>query len=108
MYFSKNLVHLRKIKKLTQSDVASELGIKRNTYANYETGELEPEYKLLIHIARFFAVGIDALLTEDLEKQQLNQAINNNQDTITNLSSQIKDMRTAIDELRKHIKHGKG
>lgn len=58
----KNLAILRKEKGLTQEDIAQQLGIARPSYTRYETGEREPDFKMVIKLADFFEVSIDHLL----------------------------------------------
>lgn len=58
----KRLFTLRKEKGLTQKDVAEELGISRQAYANYESGNREPDISTLRHLSEYFGVSIDVLL----------------------------------------------
>ena len=37
--FSKRLKELRKEKKLTQKEIAEQIGIKQNSYSDWETGK---------------------------------------------------------------------
>lgn len=60
--FSKNLTKLRKQAKLTQYQLADELGFSRGQIANYEQGKREPDYEVLGILADFFDVSIDELL----------------------------------------------
>ena len=56
------LLALRKEKGFTQKDVADRLGISRQAYANYETGNREPDITTLIKIAQLFEVSVDELV----------------------------------------------
>lgn len=60
--FHEKLKELRNSKKITQEKIAEFLYIKRSTYAKYETGENEPDYKTLELLANFFEVSTDYLL----------------------------------------------
>lgn len=53
----------------TQSEIAIELGLPRETYRNYETGARQPDQELLIKIADYFDVSIDYLLGRSDERQ---------------------------------------
>ncbi|MGN0768307.1 MAG: helix-turn-helix domain-containing protein [Christensenellales bacterium] len=59
--FSKNLIELRKLNKLTQRDVARHLGISQPSYTRYENGKSEPTIENLIKLADLFDVSIDYL-----------------------------------------------
>lgn len=62
MNVGQRLRYLRKLKNLTQQDLANSLGINRSTYARYETGDHEADYETLNKLADFFDVSVDYLL----------------------------------------------
>ncbi|OQP63094.1 hypothetical protein A3860_03730 [Niastella vici] len=70
-FFAQNLAFLRKKKGQTQAEVATALGLKRNTFSNYETTHSEPDLGTLEKIASFFDISIDELLSVDLSKGNL-------------------------------------
>ncbi|EAH3832852.1 helix-turn-helix transcriptional regulator [Listeria monocytogenes] len=59
------LKKLRKNENLTQDQLASKIGITRDTLANYETGRREPDFTTLKNIASYFEVSTDYLLGRD-------------------------------------------
>ena len=59
--FSKRLKKLRKNKGLKQQELAEILGIKRNTYSDWENGKTEPRFDNLVKLADFFNVSLDWL-----------------------------------------------
>ena len=59
--FSERLRALRCEKGILQSAIAIELGVKANSYSTYENGR-EPNYDMLIKIAKYYDVSIDYLL----------------------------------------------
>ena len=63
-----NISVLRGSKKLTQEQLSTELDISRSRLGSYEEGRAEPPYDLLIKIADYFHVSIDALVRGDLAK----------------------------------------
>jgi transcriptional regulator with XRE-family HTH domain len=67
-FFASNLSFLRKKKGLTQAEVATALGLKRNTFSNYETTHSEPDLNTLEKIASFFDISMDELISIDLSK----------------------------------------
>lgn len=56
------LKELRKEKGLTQTQLSEQLEIPQTTYAGYETGKHEPDFKTLIKIADFYKTSTDYLL----------------------------------------------
>jgi transcriptional regulator with XRE-family HTH domain len=71
IFFASNIVYLRKNKGLTQAEVATALGLKRNTFSNYETSHSEPDLVTLEKIASFFDISIDELISVDLTRGRL-------------------------------------
>ena len=52
---------LRKEKKLTQAEVAKEVGLSARGYQDLELGA-KPRYDALLHIADFYDVSVDWLM----------------------------------------------
>jgi transcriptional regulator with XRE-family HTH domain len=65
---AKNIRVLRDIKKMSQEQLADELNITRSRLGAYEESRNEPPIDLLITIANYFQISIDALLRGDLSK----------------------------------------
>jgi transcriptional regulator with XRE-family HTH domain len=61
-YFPTNLRHLRAEHNLSQQEIANVLGIKQNTYSNYERGNTDPSLDLLLKISRLFRTSLDMLV----------------------------------------------
>lgn len=66
--FCEKLKKARKARNLTQVQASELLGIKRNTYARYETGHAEPCHAVLFNISKLYKISIDDLLDPDPEK----------------------------------------
>jgi len=60
--FAKRLVELRREKGLSQGELADGLNMSRSTLANYEIGQRQPDFEMLIRLAEFFSVTTDYLL----------------------------------------------
>ena len=52
------LRELRKNLKITQAELASQLGISRDTYKNYEQERTQMNYEMLIRVADYFNVSL--------------------------------------------------
>lgn len=68
MIFSERLKTLRKEKKLTQKELAEQIGIKQNSYSDWETGKNEPSLENLIKLADLLEVSIDWLFGREQMK----------------------------------------
>lgn len=56
------LKDLREDMDLTQSELASYLHIKQNTYSQYENGQRQIPIELLILLAKYYKTSVDYLL----------------------------------------------
>lgn len=65
---AKNISALRALQKQSQTQLADQLEISRSRLGSYEEGRAEPPYDLLIRIADYFHVAIDALVRADFSK----------------------------------------
>lgn len=65
---ARRLRYLRTVSDVTQAQLADILGIRRETYANYEMGRACPNQVLIKQLAEFFNVD-PALLTNDSEME---------------------------------------
>lgn len=63
---------LRKHLGLTQKQVANEIGLMVETYANYELGRREPDLETLIKLADFFNVSLDELMGRECNSININ------------------------------------
>lgn len=66
MYFADNLKFLRKRRKKSQMDLATELGLTRTTLSGYERS-VQPPFRTLIKISEYFNISLDALIRYKLE-----------------------------------------
>ena len=62
MSFAKNLRILRKQRKLTQEQLAKELGVSTSSVSMYENGKREADYETLEVIADYFNIDMNTLL----------------------------------------------
>ena len=59
---SQHLIELRKLHNYTQDDVASSLGIVRQTYSHYETVKRTPSPEILFKLAGLYNISVDDLM----------------------------------------------
>lgn len=67
MTFNEKLVRLRKIKGITQDELASAVGVSRQAVYKWESGQSYPEVPKLIEMKAIFGISIDDLLDESYE-----------------------------------------
>ncbi len=72
-YFYQNIRYLRKIKFLSQEELANRIGVKRPVIASYEEGRALPKMNTLNSLSSLFSVSIDDLLNTDLTTLYQNQ-----------------------------------
>ncbi|MGL6057677.1 MAG: helix-turn-helix domain-containing protein [Culicoidibacterales bacterium] len=68
-----NLVKLRKIRGITQAQLAAFIGVTKASVSKWETGQSLPDILLLPQLAAYYAVSVDELLGYEpqLNKQQI-------------------------------------
>lgn len=59
--FTERLKELRLKKGLTQTELGEKVGVKQNTFTNWENGKREPSFENLIKLADLFEVSLDWL-----------------------------------------------
>jgi len=59
---------LRKRKKLSQEEVAQELGLTRSSYSGYENEVAQPNIESLVLFSDFYKVSVDDLIRKDFSK----------------------------------------
>lgn len=60
--FGSHLKTLRKVKSVTQRQLASAIGASERGIQQYELGERKPTYDMLIALADYFDVSLDYLV----------------------------------------------
>lgn len=62
---AENLALLRKIRGLSQEEVAEAVGISRQSYSKWELGQTLPDIEKCARLAGFYGVSIDALVCQN-------------------------------------------
>ncbi|PER90948.1 XRE family transcriptional regulator [Bacillus cereus] len=86
--FGSRLKELRKVKKMTQQDLADKLELSKSLISKYENGAAKPSYEALEQLANTFDVSTDYLTG------QINTYINDN-----TKEKQINDLLQKFDQL---------
>ena len=67
MKFGSNLKELRKLKNLSQEDLAERVGVSRQSVSKWETGDAYPEMNNILMLCKIFNCKINDLLSNNLE-----------------------------------------
>ncbi|KPN83754.1 DNA-binding helix-turn-helix protein [Apilactobacillus kunkeei] len=65
MQFGEHIKEQRKIKNMTQEDVAKHLHVSRKTISSWENENSYPDIKSLVKISDLYQISLDTLLNED-------------------------------------------
>ncbi|MFY1049731.1 helix-turn-helix domain-containing protein [Apilactobacillus sp. 1-1-2] len=65
MKFGERIKEQRKIKNMTQEDVAKHLHVSRKTISSWENENSYPDIKSLVKISDLYQISLDSLLNED-------------------------------------------
>lgn len=57
-----NLKRMRKLRKVSQIELAQGIGVTQGAVSQWETGDAKPSLENLIAIARFFGCKVDDLI----------------------------------------------
>ena len=60
--FNLRLKDLRKKQKLTQKQLATDIGLSERNYQSLEYGNIKPSYDTLLKLADYFNISIDYLV----------------------------------------------
>lgn len=94
MSFGAKLKSLRKQRGITQTQIADELGIRQNTYSDYENDKTQPSIESIVRICKILDVPADILFYEDS---------NEDSSSISNAVSQyLQDRNRLINKIKKH------
>ena len=64
--FKDNLVQLRKMKSMTQEDIAEKVGVSRQSVAKWESGESIPDLEKSRLLAKVLNVSLDELVNHEI------------------------------------------
>lgn len=81
---AENLTNLRKSKKMTQQELADQIGYSDKSISKWELGKAIPAVDILVKFANFYGVSIDALTKEGSTEEKIKKCANR-----TNLNNKI-------------------
>ena len=66
--FKDNLIHMRKMRKMTQEELAEQVGVTRQAIAKWESGETIPDLEKCRLLAEAFGISLDDLANYEPEQ----------------------------------------
>lgn len=67
MEIGKKILELRKIKHITQEELAESVGVTRQTISNWELGESSPDLKQSKELSKVFNISLDELVDNNIK-----------------------------------------
>lgn len=98
MKFGENLRKLRKLKKLSQEDLAEKLNVSRQSVSKWETGESYPEMNNILELCKIFHCSINDLVNNSIIDADLL-----GEDIKVNIVKFKKDQQVGMKNLSKAI-----
>lgn len=93
---SRNLQILRRTVRLSQTELAREIGLCRSSYSQLEQGERLPDLHTLYSLSQFYHVAMDALVKCDIQAVLsdyfLHQNITKNERQLLKLYSRLSEV----------------
>lgn len=86
---SQNLIELRKLKNLKQSELSDAIGYSDKTISRWENGTSVPDISTLVKLAEFYEVSLEDLITERAVDKLKENKKTKNQEEIINAYSLI-------------------
>jgi Predicted transcriptional regulators len=59
---NEKIAELRKLRNISQVELANALGVSKQAVSNWENDNVQPSIEMLVKIAEYFSVGTDYLL----------------------------------------------
>lgn len=72
-----NIKFLRQQQKLSQAELADQLGLTRTSLSGYEIGKIEPNLEILNKLSTHFKISLDELINSDVSKTKRSDAAKN-------------------------------
>ena len=86
------LKELRKLKNISQKEIAKELNLTDVVVSKYERGECDPSIENLIKIAKFLNVSVDTLIGNDSDIIDLTTLDEDRKFVVKKVARELKDV----------------
>ncbi|MEZ4986897.1 MAG: helix-turn-helix transcriptional regulator [Saprospiraceae bacterium] len=94
MYLASNIKLLRRLRKLSQEELANLIGLNRGNIASYENGTAEPRIGSLLKLADVFGISIEDIASKDLSDEHQWKGITRLVGLCPGKRAQLMEMKT--------------
>jgi transcriptional regulator with XRE-family HTH domain len=104
--FGRNLKFLRKLRGISQQEMALEVGLNRNNIASYESGAVEPNANVFLKISGSLKVDPYVMLAVDMEREDFADIVgvkHSDEAQIEYLKSHLSSFIKTTDEAHKIV-----
>ena len=84
---------LRKEKRLTQEQLAEQIGVSRRTVSRWETGSNMPDLDVLMELSDFYAVDLREILNGERKSEHMNEELKETVLQVADYSNEEKAAR---------------
>ena len=98
MSVSKQLIHLRNVKGISQEELASLMNVTRQAVSKWETGQTLPDCEKIIRLSEIFGVTTDYLL-KGKETDPMDIYSQHNSKSGTDMSSEVTEILDNIHQM---------
>ena len=85
------LQELRKEKRLTQEQLAEQMGVARRTVSRWETGSNMPDLDILLELSDLYEVDLREILSGERKSEQMNQELKETVLQVADYSNEEKE-----------------
>ena len=87
------LQELRKEKRLTQEQIAEQMGVARRTVSRWETGSNMPDLDILLELSDLYEVDLQEILSGERKSEQMNQEL---KETVLQVADYSNEEKTRL------------
>ena len=92
---SQTIADLRKLKGMSQKEVAAAIGVTQATYSTYERGRTEPPAEIIVRLSYLFDCPVDMIVQRDRQYRNAEE-----------LESQLAETGKELEEYQRRINEG--
>lgn len=104
MSVSKQLIHLRNVKGISQEELASLMNVTRQAVSKWETGQTLPDSEKIIRLSEIFGVTTDYLL-KGKESDSMDIYSQHNSKAGADMSAETTEILNNVQQMSRHKRY---